>query len=937
MTTGLKPQTIIGNMEFRDVWFRYPSRPDVPVLNGLNLTVSVGTTVALVGSSGCGKSTTVQLIQRFYDAERGQVFIDGIDIRDYNLPHLRKFIGVVSQEPVLFGTSIAENISYGRDGVSQAEIEQAAKMANAYNFIDKLPLKFDTLVGDRGAQLSGGQKQRIAIARALVRNPKILLLDEATSALDTESESIVQSALERASKGRTTVVIAHRLSTVRNATKICGFVNGVVVESGSHEELLKVEGIYHSLVTLQSRQAAMDAKAAAVGGDTAVIDEKPDPDAVEEYHVPDEDKMIEDDGDEQFRRFSQGLRTSLRSFKRSASGMGFGAATTKNIQMGTEWELKELEKFSLDPDAAIPEASVGRISKLNSPEWGFILGGSIASFINGGENPVFAIVFTQLLSLFLEPEEKQAELASRYCLIFLGIGVGLCISQFFMNYLFAQSGERLTMRLRRMAFKAMMRQDISWYDDHSNNLGALCTRLATEASAIQGATGSRVGLILQNVSNIGVGIILAFVFGPKLTAILFAFIPLIAVTGLVETKLLSGSALSDKKSMEKAGKVAMEAIENIRTVAGLTKERKFCDLYAERLVGPYKSAVRKAHIFGASFAISQTILYIAFAIAFLYGSHLIRTEEMDFNRVFMVVAVILFGAMGIGETIAFAPDFTKAKFAASKMFALFDRIPPIDIANTGGSTIPTFTGTVDLQHVRFRYPTRPTVAILKGVSLGVQPGKTLALVGSSGCGKSTTVSLVERFYDALTGDVLLDGQPIKDLNLQWVRRQVGLVGQEPVLFDATIAENIAYGDNFREIPMDEIISAAKSANIHNFISTLPLAYDTRVGDKGTQLSGGQKQRVAIARALIRAPKVLLLDEATSALDTESEKIVQEALDKARAGRTCIVIAHRLSTIQDADQICVFHGGKIVERGTHNELLGLQGIYWNLQQVQKGAK
>ncbi|ELR52603.1 Multidrug resistance protein 3, partial [Bos mutus] len=248
-----------------------------------------------------------------------------------------------------------------------------------------------------------------------------------------------------------------------------------------------------------------------------------------------------------------------------------------------------------------------------------------------------------------------------------------------------------------------------------------------------------------------------------------------------------------------------------------------------------------------------------------------------------------------------------------------------------------FEGNVTLNEVVFNYPTRPNVPVLRGLSLEVKKGQTLALVGSSGCGKSTVVQLLERFYDPLAGTVLLDGHEAKKLNVQWLRAQLGIVSQEPVLFDCSIADNIAYGDNSRPVTMPEIVSAAKAANIHPFIETLPHKYETRVGDKGTQLSGGQKQRIAIARALIRHPRILLLDEATSALDTESEKIVQEALDKAREGRTCIVIAHRLSTIQNADLIVVIENGRVREHGTHQQLLAQKGIYFTMVSVQAGTQ
>ncbi|XP_010631199.1 ATP-dependent translocase ABCB1-like isoform X4 [Fukomys damarensis] len=246
-------------------------------------------------------------------------------------------------------------------------------------------------------------------------------------------------------------------------------------------------------------------------------------------------------------------------------------------------------------------------------------------------------------------------------------------------------------------------------------------------------------------------------------------------------------------------------------------------------------------------------------------------------------------------------------------------------------------GDVTFSDVVFKYPTRPDIPVLQGLSLQVKKGQTLALVGSSGCGKSTAVQLLERFYDPLAGTVLVDGKEIQQLNVQWLRAQLGIVSQEPILFDCSIGENIAYGDNSRTVSQEEIVKAAKEANIHQFIKSLPDKYNTRVGDKGTQLSGGQKQRIAIARALVRQPRILLLDEATSALDTESEKVVQEALDKAREGRTCIVIAHRLSTIQNADVIVVIQNGRVKEHGTHQQLLAQKGIYFSMVSVQAGAK
>ncbi|XP_078320716.1 ATP-dependent translocase ABCB1 isoform X3 [Crassostrea virginica] len=894
---GAKLAKVEGNLTLRNVKFRYPAREDVQVLKDVSLDISRGETVALVGSSGCGKSTIIQLLQRFYDPEEGEIALDGKNIKNLNTKWLRQNIGVVSQEPVLFATTIAENIRYGKEGISQQEIEAAAKMANAHDFIVKLPNKYETLVGERGAQMSGGQKQRIAIARALVKDPKILLLDEATSALDTESESVVQEALDKARAGRTTVVVAHRLSTIKTADKIAGFQEGVIVENGTHEQLMEKKGVYYTLVTNQTQDV-----------------DKEEEELIAEFIGEKEKRGLDRQTSHQAK---SPLKTQLSIDK------------VPGVLEEEEEQDKKKKKKKKDPNEP-PEVGLGQVLKMNSKEWPYILFGCLAAIGNGGVQPAFAVIFAEILGVFSEPDQEVQE---RKIELYVGLMCAIGGVSFFtfliQGYCFGYSGEHLTARLRRLAFKAMLRQDISWFDDHKNTTGALTTRLATDASQVQGISGARMGSIVQSIANLGTAFVIAFIYGWKLTLLIVAFLPFIMIAGALQMKLLQGVAGQNKEALEEAGKTATESIENIRTVASLTKEKKMVENYGDQLKGPYSSSLKKAHLTAIAFSFATGILFFAYAAAFWFGAYLIKQDEMDYTGVFKVFGAIVFGAMALGQASAFAPDAGKAKMSAAHIFQLLNSEPKIDVYSEAGQKDIPVNSRVRFDGLRFRYPTRPDVEVLQGLSLEVDPGETVALVGASGCGKSTTVQLVERFYDPEEGTVYLDNNNIKDLNIQWLRKQIGIVSQEPVLFDCSIAENIAYGDNSREVPMAEIIEAARKANIHNFIQGLPKGYETMCGDKGTQLSGGQKQRVAIARGLVRNPKILLLDEATSALDTESEKIVQEALDKAREGRTCIVIAHRLSTIQNADKICVIKHGQVAEQGRHSELMSKQGIYYRL--------
>ncbi|XP_045876922.1 ATP-binding cassette sub-family B member 5 [Meles meles] len=879
-TTGYKPECIEGTVEFKNVSFSYPSRPSVKILKDLNLKIKSGETVALVGPSGSGKSTTVQLLQRLYDPDNGFITVDGNDIRTLNVHHYREHIGVVSQEPVLFETTINNNIKYGRDGVTNEEVEKAAKEANAYDFIMAFPNKFNTLVGEKGAQMSGGQKQRIAIARALVRNPKILILDEATSALDAESESVVQAALERASKRRTTIIIAHQLSTIRNADLIVTMKDGMVVEKGTHAELIANQGLYYSLAMSQDIRKA----------------------------------------DEQMESMSTEISINsvpLCSIKSSKSDLP--NRSEESIQY---------------KETSLPEVSLFKIFKLIKSEWLSVVLGTLAAVLNGAVHPVFSVIFAKIVTIFENDDKTSLKHdAEMYSMIFVILGVICFVSYFIQGLFYGRAGEILTMRLRHLAFKAMLYQDISWFDDKENSTGALTTVLAIDIAQIQGATGSRVGVLTQNATSMGLSVIISFIYGWEMTLLILSIAPVLALTGMIETTAMTGFAKKDKQELKHAGKIATEAVENIRTIVSLTREKAFEQAYEETLQIQHRNTLKKAQIFGICYAFSHAFVYFAYAVGFRFGGYLIQAGRVTPEGMFIIFTAIAYGAMAIGETLVLAPEYSRAKSGAAHLFALLEKKPTIDSYSQEGKKPDICEGNIEFREVSFFYPCRQDVLILYDLSLSIEKGKTVAFVGSSGCGKSTSIQLLQRFYDPVKGQVLFDGVDVKELNVQWLRSQIAIVSQEPVLFNCSIADNIAYGDNSRVVPIEEIKEVAKAANIHSFIEGLPEKYNTQVGLKGTLLSGGQKQRLAIARALLRKPKILLLDEATSALDNESEKVVQYALNSARKGRTCLVVAHRLSTIQNADLIVVLHDGKIKEKGTHQELLRNRDMYFKLVNAQ----
>lgn len=896
---GERPKGVTGDIQLKDVRFAYPARPDVTIFESFSLSISAGTTVAIVGSSGSGKSTVVALVERFYDPLGGVVMLDGRDLRALNLKWLRGQIGMVSQEPALFATTIKDNILYGKESpASMDEVEAAARAANAHAFIAALPEGYNTQVGERGTQLSGGQKQRIAIARAILRNPSILLLDEATSALDAESEKAVQTALDGIMGGRTTIVIAHRLSTIRNADTIAVVTKGTLVEQGTHDSLMSLNGEYSLLVKMQMQ--AGDAGELG-GGDTASIANSA--------------------------AAAVSSRRSLDLQQQSTLSEGGKSA-------GSHGDDGEEEKGGKGGKAK-GKGSWWRLFKLTLPDWPYTVLACIGGAIAGAVNPVFGLFLTTVITAYYNPDvEAMKDEVNKWAIVFVCLGIISFLVYTLQHYNFGIVSERLTKRVRELMLGAILRNEIAWFDDERNSSGAVAARLSSDATLVKGAIGDRISVIVQNFSLILTAFVISFVLNWRMAAVLIATFPLLVVASGAQQAFMKGFGGDMKAAHESASNVAGEAVGNIRTVAALSLESKVLSLFQKQLAAPLRRSFRRGQVSGLVFGFTQFLMFSSFALGLWYGSTLIP-EHGTFEEVFKVFMVLIMTSFAIAETLTLAPDLAKGGYAIDSFFAVLDRATQILPDDPTAVPVESIRGDIELKHVRFAYPSRPDVVLFEDFSLKVPAGKTVALVGPSGSGKSSVIALIERFYDPLGGRVMIDGKDIKMLQLRTLRSHVGLVNQEPALFGVSIRENILYG---REGATEaEIVEAAKAANAHTFISGLPDGYDTEVGERGTQLSGGQKQRIAIARAVLKNPAILLLDEATSALDAESERVVQEALDRLMVGRTTVVIAHRLSTIRNADIIAVVQGGKIVEKGTHDALFNdPSSSYHGLVKLQQSS-
>lgn len=616
-----------------------------------------------------------------------------------------------------------------------------------------------------------------------------------------------------------------------------------------------------------------------------------------------------------------------------------------------------------DPLSLLPEHEAEILRKqIESPERSYGVGSlyryatrndmiivaisAIASIASGAALPCMTIIFGGLQGVFQEytalhtmtESEFQKEMAG-YVLYFVYLAIGTFIATYISTVGFIYTGEHIAAKIRQRYLESCLRQNIGYFDELG--AGEVTTKITADATIIQDGMSEKVGLFIAAVSTFITGFVIGFVKSWKLTLILSSTLVALFINTSIATKFIVKYSTPMMVAFAQSGSVADEVISSIRVAVAFGTQDRLAKQYADHLETSQKWGVKLKICVAFMMAGFMSLLYLNYGLGFWQGSTFLAKGDLPLSDVTTTLMSVMIGAFNMGTIGPYFQAFTQAVSAASKMFNTIDRQTPLDATNDKGMKIHNLQGHIRLENIKHIYPSRPEVTVMDDVSFEVPAGKVTALVGASGSGKSTIVGLVERFYDPVRGRVCLDGRDVSMLNLRWLRQQIALVGQEPTLFAVSIYENIRYGligteyeDASEETQSDLVMDAARQANAHDFISELPEAYETNVGQRGFLLSGGQKQRIAIARAIVSDPKILLLDEATSALDTKSEGVVQAALENASEGRTTIAIAHRLSTIRNAYNIIVMEKGRIIEQGTHDQLLTQQGAYYNLVSAQQ---
>jgi ATP-binding cassette subfamily B protein len=915
-----------GEVRFDKVTFGYTSTE--PVLRGFTLTVAAGETVALVGSSGSGKSTVGLLLPRFYDVHSGAVTIDGVDVRAVTLASLRASIGVVFEDSFLFSDSITNNIAFGRPDATPAEVQAAARAAEAHEFILRLPAGYETVVGEQGLTLSGGQRQRIALARALLSDPHILLLDDATSSVDARIEEEIHATLRRIASGRTTILIAHRRSTLSLADRIAVVDKGVIIDIGTHDELWSRCTLYRMLLSGPGDDAeGIDAVEEVVGDGERVDGITP-----AAWRGLDEEDLRE-------ALITDRTRAASPAALRFGGGGGGGGAGGWMGGMGGSMaptpellaQVDALPPANDDPEVnaaaeALPVSRFRFLTFLKRYRAWLAVGMLLVAL-----DAACTLAGPMLVRYGIdEGVSKQVPSA-----LWAASAAFLLIILFDWWVMWAdarvmgRTSERLLHALRIKVFAQLQRLGVDYYEHEM--AGRIMTRMTTDIDALsQLLQNGLVNALVNIVTFLGVGIALTFM-DVQLALVTALILPPLAIATIWFRRASSKAYEAAREHIAAVNANLQEGLSGVRVSQAFVREERNQEQF-EEVAGGYRDArVRAQRLVAIYFPFVDFLSDIAVCLVLGAGSVLVADGSLAIGTLIAFLLYLSLFFAPIQQLSQVFDSYQQASVAIDRITELLDAQTSVP-APADPVPVPELRGEVALEDVHFRYAKAVDEA-LRGVDVRIAPGETVALVGETGAGKSTVIKLVARFYDATSGRVCVDGVPVNEYDPVAFHQQLGVVPQEAFLFSGTIRDNIAYGD--RDASDAEVETAARAVGAHDFIASLPGGYLQWVSERGRSLSSGQRQLIALARAHLVDPAILLLDEATSNLDLQTEAKVQAAMGVAAHGRTTILIAHRLQTARLADRIVVIDHGKVVEEGAHDALLARRGRYAEMWSAAEG--